>query len=420
MRKAVLYFLFACLCAAPAHLLAQEFKVFDRTVQVHGFASQGFVHTDQNNWLTMYTSRVGSGEFTDFGANASTQITDRFRVGAQIYDRNVGHLGNWHPELDWAYADFKFRSWLGFRAGKVKTVLGLYNDTQDLDFLRTFALLPQGVYATDMRDATLSHVGGDAYGTFSLAKPLGKFSYTVYGGDHIESTDGGYPYLLQIHGIYINHSSGPTWGGDLRWMTPAKGLLVGASYENNDLTNTGLLNPSVALGGPDVTVPYWEKSRKEFVQQFYGEYVIGKLKIDAEYRRYWRDFTIFNGQFEAQAAPKSWYTAADYRLTKRLALGGYYSHFIINWVVTVPNQVEAPSESSPDRHLYDKVVAARFDLKTYWYAKVEGHFMDGYAGFQYPDGFYPQVNQAGPCAGNLCSSLKPSINALVLKTGFNF
>ena len=79
--------------------------------------------------------------------------------------------------------------------------------------------------------------------------------------------------------------------------------------------------------------------------------------------------------------------------------------------MTAPGQVEAPNVSSPDRHLYDKVVTARFDMKNYWYAKVEGHFMDGYAGFQYPDGFYPQANPNG---------LKPDTNALVVKTGFNF
>ena len=400
---------------------AQEFKLFDRTVQIHGFASQGFVHTDDNNWLTMETANVGSGQFTDFGANVSTAITDKFRVGAQIYDRNVGQLGRWHPELDWAYADFKFKPWLGLRGGKVKTVLGLYNDTQDLDFLHTFALLPQGVYSTDMRDATLSHIGGDVYGTFALDKRLGKLSYTGYVGDHIESIYGGYPYLLQIHGIYINHSSGLTYGGDLRWTTPAKGLLVGASYENNHLRNTGTLNPSVALGGPDISVPYWEQSRKEFIEQYYGEYTIGNLRIDAEYRRFWRNFTIFDGQFLALIGPRSWYTSAAYRLNKRFEFGGYYSHFGVNWIVTAPNQVEAPSESSPDRHLYDKVITARIDLKNYWYAKVEGHFMDGYAGFMYPDGFYPQVNEApGACPGNLCSSIKPNTNALVVKTGVNF
>ena len=43
----------------------------------HGYASQGFVHTDNNHWLTMYTSHVGSGEFTDFGVNASPRSWQR-------------------------------------------------------------------------------------------------------------------------------------------------------------------------------------------------------------------------------------------------------------------------------------------------------------------------------------------------------
>jgi len=36
--------------------------------------------------------------------------------------------------------------WFGVRGGKVKTVIGLSNDTQDYEFLNTFALLPQSVY----------------------------------------------------------------------------------------------------------------------------------------------------------------------------------------------------------------------------------------------------------------------------------
>ena len=80
------------------------------------------------------------------------QVSDKFRIGAQVYDRKLGELGDWHPSLDWAVADYKVNNWLGFRGGKVKTTLGLYNDTQDLDFLHTFALLPQSVYPTDVRD----------------------------------------------------------------------------------------------------------------------------------------------------------------------------------------------------------------------------------------------------------------------------
>ena len=88
-QRAVRLSLFS-LILAPLCLHSQDFKIDGREIQIHGFASQGFVHTDDNNWLTMQTSNVGSGEFSDFGVNASTQITDRFRVGAQLYDRNLG------------------------------------------------------------------------------------------------------------------------------------------------------------------------------------------------------------------------------------------------------------------------------------------------------------------------------------------
>src|SRR3984885_14151094 len=116
-----------CILWGQAVLHAQEFKLLDRTVQVHGFASQGFVYTNDNNWLTMDTSD-GSAAFTDFGLNMSTPITDRLRIGAQVYDRNLGQLGQYHPSLDWAVIDYHFKSWLGFRGGKVKTTHGLYND----------------------------------------------------------------------------------------------------------------------------------------------------------------------------------------------------------------------------------------------------------------------------------------------------
>ncbi len=394
-------------------LHAQEFKVGSKTVQVHGFGTQGFVHTDDNNWLTMNTSKIGSGEFTDFGANASMQVTQHFRVGGQFYDRNVGKLGRWHPQLDWATADYRVKPWLGFRGGKVKTVLGLYNDSQDVDSAHTFALLPQSVYPLDMRDATLSHMGGDVYGTIK-ARKYGKFSYTGYVGNQSQSIQGGYPYLLTIHGIYIDKSGGLTYGGDLRWQTPVKGLLTGVSYEENHVRNTGQLNPSVALGGPNVMVPYWEQSQSQFTKTIYGTYTYKNLRIDSEYKYFWRHFTIFDGQFQALIATHGWYPSAAYRVNKWFEFGGYYSHFGEDWIITVPGQVEAPSESDPSRHIYDKVITARFDLKTRWYIKTEGHFMDGNAAGtnpQYPDGFYPQVNPQG---------IKPNTNALVVRAGFSF
>jgi hypothetical protein len=175
MHRRIVELAVVCLWASLLVSHAQEFKVLDRTVQVHGFISQGFIYTNDNNWLTMNTSQ-GSAAFTDFGLNMSSHLTDKLLVGAQVYDRNLGQLGQYHPSLDWAVADYRFKCWFGVRGGKVKTTLGLYNDTQDLDFLRTFALLPQSVYPTDVRDATIAHLGGDIYGTISLKRHLGDFS----------------------------------------------------------------------------------------------------------------------------------------------------------------------------------------------------------------------------------------------------
>ena len=140
MDRRIVGLVLACFCVGQLTMQAQDFKLFDRDVQIHGFASQGFVYTNTNNWLTM-NSTQGSAGFTDFGVNASTNITDRLRVGAQFYDRNLGQLGQYHPSLDWAVADYRFRSWFGVRGGKAKTTLGLYTDSQDLDFLHTFVLL---------------------------------------------------------------------------------------------------------------------------------------------------------------------------------------------------------------------------------------------------------------------------------------
>ena len=61
-----------------------------------------------------------------------------------------------------------------FALGIVKTVLGLYNDTQDMEFLHTWAILPQSMYPLDLRSSTIAHVGADFYGDISLRR-LGSF-----------------------------------------------------------------------------------------------------------------------------------------------------------------------------------------------------------------------------------------------------
>ena len=253
MRRQIVELALLCFCFGLITSPAQEFRLFDRTVQVHGFASQGFVYTSANNWLTMKTSQ-GSAEFTDFGANASVQVTDRLRIGAQLYDHNIGNLGEWHPALDWAFADYQWRPWLGFRGGKVKTIIGLYNDVQDYEFLTTFALLPQSVYPIDMHDANIAHEGGDLYGEVPLGSRAGTLSYTVYRGSRWDSYYGGYPYALRKTAAPINLTSigGYQYGGDLRWQTPLAGLQCGISRMNQHDEGKGTF------------VPFWDPAAARF------------------------------------------------------------------------------------------------------------------------------------------------------------
>ncbi|HLM80559.1 MAG TPA: hypothetical protein VK302_07990 [Terriglobales bacterium] len=400
----------ACFCVGQVTLQAQDFNLFDRNVQIHGFASQGFVYTNTNNWLTMNTSQ-GSAAFTDFGFNASSSVTDKLRVGAQLYDRNLGQLGEYHPSLDWAVADYRFKSWFGVRGGKVKTTLGLYNDTQDLDFLRTFALLPQSVYPTDLRDAMLAHLGGDVYGNISL-KRLGALSYTAYAGHRSDSIYSGAAYLASEYKVYFTRYGGLQYGADLRWNAPLKGLLIGVSRMNEDITDAAKfinpLNPGAGF------VPYSAVSKADWTNQFYGEYTVGKLRIDSEYRRFVHDEVVNRVLLETITDARGWYVSGTYRVMKRLALGSYYSRYSITRVSGGPEAPFIPDQtdtSLPANHIYDKVITARVDLKRFWNVKVESHFMNGYGDSTYPDGFYPQVNRQG---------FMPNTNALVVKTGVNF
>ncbi|HUD56712.1 MAG TPA: hypothetical protein VMR02_15895 [Terracidiphilus sp.] len=172
MRLVIGRFMAAAALAAlslTTALHAQDFNIGNRPVQVHGFASQGYGYSNQNNFLTMNTSH-GSPAFTEGALNLSMPISDKFRIDGQGYTRKIGSLDDFKPQLDWAYGDYKIAPWVGMRAGKVKTALGLYNDTQDMEFLHTWALLPQSIYPTDLRTTFIAHTGGDLYGRIPLKK----------------------------------------------------------------------------------------------------------------------------------------------------------------------------------------------------------------------------------------------------------
>lgn len=404
MLRTMLAVVAAVAFASPGWAQQSVLEKYD--VQAHGFISQGLVRTNGNNWLTMKNGDAFSAEFTEFAGNVSVGITDKFRAGAQVYGRNLGQLGKWHPQIDWAVASYKFAPWFGVRGGKVKTVMGLYNDVQDFDFLRTSVLLPQSVYPADVRDTTIAHVGGDVYGDVALGDRGGMLSYTVYAGRREDSKYGGYAYLIgdlpQTTKSAFDYLNGVQVGWDVRWATPVPGLLVGASRIDEDLT------AQFAAGTPSDTKL---TTTFNWTNQFYVQYRFKNLLLDSEYREFKRNVTVDGPSVCRCREPEflthvqGWYVAASYQLVQKLQVGSYYS----NYKIDIPlNRAVPPGQG----HNYDKVVSLRYDLNRFMNLKVEGHAMDGYGLARiYPNGFYRKDNPQG---------LKDTTNALVIKTSFVF
>lgn len=153
--------------------------------------------------------------------------------------------------------------------------------------------------------------------------------------------------------------------------------------------------------------------KTDWANQFYAEYLHRRLRLDAEYRRFY-DSTPYVPGSAVGTDVRAWYAMGSFRLHKHVEIGSYYSHYTaLNTFggLAVAFGSATTDTSLPQNHVYDKVIAGKVDVNRYLYVKLEGHFMDGYAVGAYPNGFYPQQNPHG---------FQRETRALVVKTGFKF
>lgn len=137
------------------------------SLQIHGFASQGFIATSDNNFFGD-SQNGGSFDYRELGLNASLRPLPNLQLSAQILSRTAGEGNNGDVRLDYGFADYSFISneanLLGLRLGRIKNPLGLYNDTRDVPFTRPTILLPQSIYFDRTRNLALSSDGAQLYG----------------------------------------------------------------------------------------------------------------------------------------------------------------------------------------------------------------------------------------------------------------
>ena len=287
------------------------------------------------------------------------------------------------------------------RGGKVKTTMGLYTDVQDMEFLHTFALLPQSVYPLDLRGGTIAHTGGDIYGSIPV-KRWGSLNYTAYYGLQPVDKTGGYYLNNADSGTPISKYSETLAGGDIRWSNGLPGLTFGFSYLKQDETTDGHVKLPFGL------MPYHLPTQDEHTTAYYFDYAPGKWHFSGEGRRRYGllSLTMMGQSSDLNVSDHEWFVTGAYRINKRVEVGAYESRYASDFVKSGVGNTNPAMQ-----HITDHTVAVRFDLTRYWNLKVEGHFMDGYGDPYSARGFYLRDNPAG---------LQPATNMLLVRTGFNF
>lgn len=153
----------ALLSGAPAGAL----ELAGGTTRIHGFATQAFIATSDNNFFGETSGDEHFG-LTELGLNASVRPLSNLHVAAQLLSRRAGEGDDGEVRFDYALVDFhplaSARNRLGVRAGRIMNPLGLYNDTRDVAFTRPSIFLPQSIYFDRTRDLALSADGAHAYG----------------------------------------------------------------------------------------------------------------------------------------------------------------------------------------------------------------------------------------------------------------
>jgi hypothetical protein len=197
-------------------------------IQIHGYATQAFLYTTNNNLLTTHSSD-GSPAWTEVVLNVGVQPIPKLRIAVQGRYFLLGNYGPDSISLDWAAADYEADERFGARFGEVKTPNGLFNETQDIDPSYMWALLPQSIYPISSRNGSLAQYGGVVYGTFKLGAKLGKLEYRGWAGDRqISGTDGYFLGQTESGLVLPNGIGGVIYGEALHWRTPLSGLMIGA------------------------------------------------------------------------------------------------------------------------------------------------------------------------------------------------
>jgi len=353
-------------------------------IDIHGFISQGYLKTTHNYFYG--DTADGSLEFNEFGINFAGEPSDNIRMGIQILARDFGSNGDDEVRVDWAFGDYRWKDWFGVQAGKIKTPKGLYNETRDVDMLRTYIFLPQSVYSEILRDTDLGLLGAGIYGDVNLTAG-GSLSYQIiYGTQNVPANEsvsqalqGTTAYRTPVRNDSIDVDSKYVLG--LFWETPVKGLRFGATYDNSIILATAhatMSVPAISLYEGDIVIADFDKYRNTVIST---EYTAGNLLLVGEYIRTAKKFLItFEGvpHEKGDYSADGWYLGSSYQFRDSIHFGGYYSESYNKTSDREGRTITRPGNDIAHRGYFkDACLTTNFIINDYWNIKLEGHRFTG-------------------------------------------
>jgi hypothetical protein len=345
-------------------------------MQVHGFVSEGGFVTTSGDYIGASSS--GSLALFEAALNVSMEVTDRLRAGVQLFGRDFGAFED-PPRFDWAFLDYRWRTWLGVRAGIVKMPFGLYNEYADIDSARLPILMPQGLYPFRNRDVLLAHRGFAGYGNAALGAG-NELEYQVWLGTLSIPRN-----ALELSGATLDSiNTKYVTGAQAFWYPKLAGLRIGGTVLRASIDFNLTLSPEnvTALTMAGAVPPGYRgeitvSQRPDTWMVASAEYIHDEWLFAAEYgRAFKRQRTTLPDAIPTfREDSEQLYGMLTYRGSDQLEVGGYYSVHNLD-----ANDRQGRNPRYAERfHAFQRDLAAtvRLDVNAHWLLKLEAHFVDG-------------------------------------------
>lgn len=361
---------FACSCIAAlgfsAPSPAQDLNInkwLPDSVQVHGFLSQGFIHTSDNNFFGHSDDSL-STDFRELGINGSWNPLPGLQLAMQVVWRDAGQTDEDGLRIDYGLANYNLlsteSSLLAIRAGRVPTPLGFYNETRDVAATRPSIFLPQSIYFDTNRNLALSADGGYLYGEHRTG--IGDFSFNF--GLVIPRTND--PSFMRV---ILNGDSGrvegdTSWVGRIAYNSPGDQVRLGVTYadflsdfySSEQPLNQGSFHFNPLILSAQYNAETWSLT---------AEYALRRTRLDY--------FKIPDFGFTGQ----SYYIQGTYRFTDKLE--GLVRYDELVWDLDDQYGYRLPDKRIPpfSRYARDWTFGLRYELLPSLLMSAEYHHING-------------------------------------------